>query len=573
MSSQFYKKRQATSLIFWVSLLFLTNCASYKAGRKTRQDFRQKVVLGQYEKAQKVLAEEAFYKEEKSRLLYLLEKAMLFHYQGQYQNSVGVFEKALVLVDKLYTVRISKKILTAVANDNEDIYYGSVYERSLIYFYLGLGYYLLHQEDPQKGYLMKARSHMVGWDSFLETMKKTLVGDYVYKSDLAQKVLAGTIHESFGTLREQSIALDLYKNAHLVLKRNYNAYKSFNLNFKEFRSDFKKLPSLSEDLLHKKYIRPSQAQKDLKIFLDKKILRLTKKINPRGLKKTIKRYKISSKLASKIKKAPDPNLTLIAQLDLIPAKKAKKYQIGLNSAFTKASDSKQKSVINAFGVTLLTAFAANTLGLIPQGNNWNLPGAYLGLQVARLAVEEAAISYELPIVQNWAGPEKVEVKFTETKSGKVIKAPLILTSPLGDISELTLASYALKTYFKTGTRLATKHLVAVAQAYGTYQLIKKNTESPFLAKNAAVLSYVAASKLIESSEAADTRYWSLLPKEIRFAEVKIDPGLYKIELISYSKADAKEPFKTHLLASQKQIEKGTRLLNFSALLSKKTLKK
>jgi hypothetical protein len=68
-------------------------------------------------------------------------------------------------------------------------------------------------------------------------------------------------------------------------------------------------------------------------------------------------------------------------------------------------------------------------------------------------------------------------------------------------------------------------------SFATYKALGggKSNEN-FLAKNAAVIQYAAATRLIEESEKADTRYWSTLPNEFRMVDIEIEPGNYGANL-------------------------------------------
>ena len=59
--------------------------------------------------------------------------------------------------------------------------------------------------------------------------------------------------------------------------------------------------------------------------------------------------------------------------------------------------------------------------------------------------------------------------------------------------------------------------------------MKKNN-AEFLSKQIAVFQYMASAKLIAESEAADTRYWSTLPQNIRFTHVYLPPGEYSVKI-------------------------------------------
>jgi hypothetical protein len=67
-------------------------------------------------------------------------------------------------------------------------------------------------------------------------------------------------------------------------------------------------------------------------------------------------------------------------------------------------------------------------------------------------------------------------------------------------------------------------------SFATYKALGGGgRENSFLARNAALLQYVGASKVIEESERADTRYWSTLPNEIRLVDFDLAAGVYHLE--------------------------------------------
>jgi hypothetical protein len=79
-----------------------------------------------------------------------------------------------------------------------------------------------------------------------------------------------------------------------------------------------------------------------------------------------------------------------------------------------------------------------------------------------------------------------------------------------------------------------KHLTAIVASYGTYKLLAKEDDatSKFLARNAAVIQYLAASRGFAASERADTRHWSSLPQAVRLIDLQLPPGEYSLRLES-----------------------------------------
>ncbi|OUR96512.1 hypothetical protein A9Q84_09185 [Halobacteriovorax marinus] len=526
---------------FLFSLIILTLVASCATGvRELKKNLRTQVRAGQYESALKTLDSSKVLRDsEESQLLYLMEKGAILHSMGHYGQSIQVFEKAKKLATDQYTVRISKKLKTYIGSDSSDIFYGEKYELSMLYFYQTLNHFILsysekidelkvveakeqivwnnHSGKSQREELYRARAELLAWDSFLNDLKNERSGTAVFKDDLIAKVLGGQIHEAVGTSKDREIAYQLYKDALKLLLKNYNGYKSFNLKSKEFVSDFDKLPSLGMKKVKQDYISKTKHQKELQFFLKTKVLTLAKKLRSRSWKRDIRPFDIDLK---KIKSKRESNVSIVLQEGIIPSKIGEKQYYGLGKYLDKGGAS----------AAIISLFAADVLGLYPPPNTYNPAGAYLGYNVAKLAVTEAAIKFELPKIEaNTINNHLVlEIWSNEAKVKEVI-VPVV--SPLGDVAEQAIVEQSAWLYPKIGTRLATKHAVAIAAAFGTYSALKRQSGA-FLAKNAAVIQYVASSKGIELSESADTRQWSTIPATLRIVDLFLKPGTYQLKIRS-----------------------------------------
>ena len=118
---------------------------------------------------------------------------------------------------------------------------------------------------------------------------------------------------------------------------------------------------------------------------------------------------------------------------------------------------------------------------------------------------------------------------------EVLSKNIPLVNPMGDIAEEAVFEGSAWTYTRVGTRLVTKYATAIAASYATYRTLGgtgKHGDNNFLAKNAAVIQFIGASKAIEASEKADTRYWSTLPNEIRLIDLELPAGHYHLEVVS-----------------------------------------
>jgi hypothetical protein len=545
--------------IWCLALVFLLmSCGN--SGLKERDKYRNLIKQGKVKEAIQFVEENDFFNEEDNALLKNLELGMGHHLAGNYYQSTKYLDKAKQIHQKLFTVSLSKKAGSLVTNENFDVYYGYTYERSLIHFYLSLNHFLTYQKGYYEAYTAKdkdgnkkevakkelsitekqtelqgARAELLGWDTYLKDQANQKKGRSVFKVDLLAKTYGGFIHEAIGTSSDLQIALRLYKDAKLFLFRNYNAYSTFNKVNKKFRKDYKKLPKMKEDEVKKKYVKQTPFQKNLKEFLDYKILRLTKKVDGRNYKKMLKRHKPSKAVLAKLKKTKaDSNVGVVYMDGFIPAKIPSKQYYGFGAVLNDPKASGPAKAAAAIGAVAISLFAAQTLGLMPPPRRYTPIGAEFGYQTARLTGEHAAIAFELPKIKAKPVKKSSSVFFAQGEGKKGIKLDIPVINPMGDIASEAIIEDSSSKYKKLGSRLVIKHLTAIMASYATYKALKNSGKAGFLAKQAAVLQYLAASKGIEASEKADVRYWSTLPATIRFADIALPKGDYQATLKEFA---------------------------------------
>ena len=522
--------RYLSFLLILISLL--QSCAT-PVLRQTARNIRREVKSGNYQKALKVVLSEPTFKEKKTSLLLHMEKGLIYHLMGKTEESLRHLSKAKSIHQKLYTISLKKKVQTLVTNETFDIYYGSLFERSLIHFYLTLGHFKLYQKNQERNHLLNARAEVVSWDSFLDTQQKTRRGRSVFKNDLLAKTFGAYIHETIGTKKELGIALRLYKDAKILLFRNYNSYKTFNKLSKKFKTDFKKLPRIGEKRVKKDYVQKTPFSDQLIQYLDKKIVSLTLNLRPYELNKVAKRFSIPKDTIEGVKSVSKlPNVGFIVQNGLIPPKFASKQHYSLEKALTPDNPTKAQREIAKVGSFVLLAFAANELGLFPPSNRYDPVGAEIGIRLTDYSTSGLAISFELPAVKSSPIKEKLSVEVFDLETNKLAwKGPLPIVSPLGDIAEEAVAEYSASLYPKLGARLAMKHFSAILSCYLTYKAMKKDKGQAYWAKLAAITQYLALTKAIEASEKADTRYWSSLPSTIHLADTFLKKGNYRAQVV------------------------------------------
>ncbi|MGB0452838.1 MAG: hypothetical protein ACPGJV_03915, partial [Bacteriovoracaceae bacterium] len=433
-----------------------------------------------------------------------------------------------------------------------DKYYGFTYERSLIHFYQSLNRFLLSQQKFYEGYKkgekdfpqkelnpseitrerQAARAELLEWDSYLKDVKNQKLGNSVFKVDLLAKTFGAYVHESFNTVNDDQVALRLYQDAKLFLFRNYNSYRTFNRNFKKFRGDYSKLPKMKKEVVEKKYVNMTEFQKTLKDFLDFKILSLIKKIRPRDYKKQVRLQKPTKKTLEALKKYKNrSNVGIVFQKGFIPKKNPSKQYFGLGAVIDDPNASGAAKAAAAIGSVVLTVYAAQTLGLMPPPRSYNPIGAHMGIRVAEGVARHSAISFELPKMENRPSSKMSYLKISNSKDKKTIRSVEVpVVNPLGDIAAEAIAEDSAARYARIGTRLALKHIAAILASYTTYKAMISSDKPKFIAKNVAVLQYLAAAKGIQMSEKADIRYWSSLPQDLRFVDFYIPEGEYQLNL-------------------------------------------
>ncbi len=122
-------------------ILFILSCATQFTYYSTLRNF---LSIDDYSKAESVIEENKL-KEYKGKdeLLYWLDKAIVLHYAGKYEDSIIAFEKAEKLAWELYTKSISEEITTLLISDNLRSYPGEDFEQVFINVFLALNYLFL----------------------------------------------------------------------------------------------------------------------------------------------------------------------------------------------------------------------------------------------------------------------------------------------------------------------------------------------------------------------------------------------------------------------------------------------
>jgi len=517
------------SLGLILSLFILGACASKM--KDQMKDYRDTYAMGDMDKADQQLEASELKKEERSKLLWHMEKGTVEFGRNDFDKAISNFQSALDLIDKLYTSQLSKKAASFLINDAADVFYGANYERSYAHYYLAKSYYARYQKTHNKLDLQGARGTILAWDTYFTDLQRSSASKSLYQTDLMLKAFGGEIHEVSGIANDKQIALQLYKDALKILDQLGGIYALFNKKNDDYIKAY--VVSIKEGKApNPNLYEQTPAYSDLKDFLQYKVLALTKEIRGYEYKNAVNNYKPSA-LVLKRMEQPKANVTLVLEEGLIPPKMGKPFNFGIRGAVNAVESPAAKAFIATVGTAVLTGFAMNTLGMAPTQTA--SPGSfYFAHDVTRLAVQEAAIEFELPMIENVPLVQRLEVFVLDDKGVVVNHAPLPVVTENGDLARVILEEDVVSRYVKTGTRVAVRHLIAIVAAMGVYQKLSRGSGGDFLAKTAAMATYVGASKGIAALERADTRHWTTLPQAMRMSEFHLKPGSYQIALGAYA---------------------------------------
>ena len=569
-------------------MVFYTGCAI--KSRKEQSNIRSFYAKGNLDKALKYLEKSSIKKDKKNQLLYLMEKGRILFSKKKYYQAANVFNKANQLVDRLYTKKIREKILSSVGNDNSQTYYGSVFERSMLYYYQAQSFYKLYQigsyeklinetvkkdgktvqqkklvkvelsASEKSKYLNRARASIVAWNSFFQSLKRSNT-ETIYRDDLLGKLFAANIHESIG-FRDRQITLQLYKDARKLLMIQGHSYKHFDKNFKENTRQLQSLLEGERKSLSAKKFQVTSYYQEMLDFLNYKILSMTWNIRRGEYNRLLKQFKPSSVVVERLKKEKQlSNVSVFLEREVVAPMKAKNFEYSLNAALKNIEDPTTKALVEGLGIPIITYFAMGPLGLgtVHRAGNTAI---YARHDVGTTMVKHTGIEFEMPMVKELkvSRPMQLLVYKINGNNKELVKTQkMLVSSPNHDIALQAANERAAASFAKVGMRVAIKHALAIVAAYQTYQNMKgKNGDNEFIAKTIAFAQYMASSKAIAASEKADVRHWSTLPGVINLADMYLPPGEYElaVKMLPITNQDKSGRTKASVSTSSAQIKLG-----------------
>lgn len=128
------------SLFFW-AFFVVAGCASSKLSQSVNTFY-----AGHPEKAAALLSSQGHFSK-RDRLLFLMEKGMVFHHLGQYESSIREFRRASLLMDKQEAISIIRQTSSLITTEWITEYKGEYSERLWVHTYLMINYLLLYKYE------------------------------------------------------------------------------------------------------------------------------------------------------------------------------------------------------------------------------------------------------------------------------------------------------------------------------------------------------------------------------------------------------------------------------------------
>ncbi len=515
--------------------------------RKDQAAFREFIQQKQWDKAEAFLKNSSLKKDEENKLLYLMELGNLYFRKEYYSKSARIFVQANELVDKLYTKSVKELVASSIINENQKTFYGSLFERSQLYYFQALSFYNLYMRGEQfvkgkedKDYKLEkipnsklkqiksqVRSTLIAWDSFYSEMIRSTRSKTFLKRSFLAKQLAASLHQALGTRRDKEIAYQLKKDAYDILIELGPTLKIFNEEFKNYNGDLveaynnkKSGKSLTSKKLSDKFIETRD-----KLAIE--ILSYAKRARSTEYKRLIKKIRPNNEILKQVNSYKAGNVIFVLQEGLISPMVAKDYSYNLRSAIDGIESPNTRNLVNAIGVPVITYFALGPLGLGFASHHGNV-SVYSRHSAGEAITKEVGIEFELP----YSPPSSEKGDFyLLIKSGKNIikKKKLAVLGSLSDTSFIYAQELISNSFTKRATRVGIKYLLAIIAAYKTYETIKESSGELF-AKPAAIAQFLISQKGIKETEKADVRYWTSLPDLFLQQELRLKPGNYDVEV-------------------------------------------
>lgn len=190
-------------------LLPLTGCTS--SYFTTMSDVRQAAQFENYQQAEELIAEKKDLKKARNLVLYFLEKGLIAHLNGKYEESNRLFALVADRMEELTVTSLSGTASEWLLSSKGQPYRGEDFERVLVHYYMALNYLML---DNLQDALVECRRV----NTLLQELNDRYEHKNVYKTDAFMLYLSGIIYDTMGEIND---ALIDYRHAYEMYINDY----------------------------------------------------------------------------------------------------------------------------------------------------------------------------------------------------------------------------------------------------------------------------------------------------------------------------------------------------------------
>ena len=151
---------------------------------------------------------------EKNAVLYYLDRGLLLHEAGRYEESNRDLADAEDRMDELFTKSVSRRAGTWLLNDNTTKYAGEVFERALANVFRALDYLMLGGTDDALVEARKVTAYLARFSAYME-------GRSGFKDSAFAQYLSGLLFEADGDRDDARICFEASAKASDNYRRDY----------------------------------------------------------------------------------------------------------------------------------------------------------------------------------------------------------------------------------------------------------------------------------------------------------------------------------------------------------------
>ena len=483
---------------FLCLVFFMSACGTTDEARV--KESREAYLRNDFPKSEAALFTPEVFKNPENRLEH-------YYFLSSIAMSEGVYEKAIYFLDKARDVANQVRSSSGTFEWFSKDYKSNPIEYSYIHYMLVMSYELLAeagqtpawstpeikddkgnvtvqaQTHPARTYdnreiadnRSRARSELLAWDTFLETLKRTYPDQNYYKEDLWARTLASFLHGTSSDNNERRTSELLSDEATKILTKEFNRY-------------------------------PSSKTQDAEI------------------------EPLLASLKKRAQGPARPDTLFVLEAGVVAKYKVKRFHLGLSTLFSNIKDPKTRRMMEMVGLQVLLSQAPE-FGLIAAGGA--VAGAVSGSsdddedgppQYFSDAVDRS-FGFEIRFPTMVFPPADTRVKLSLTAPGLTSQDfALPVVSPLQEIVATELKNRESGEMFAKALTIGAEYLAVLIPAVIAYRQASKNGN--VFQKLAILAGYFIAKKAIDNANNPDLRSWDTLPELIAANLISTAPGIY-----------------------------------------------